>query len=224
MARAILHPVFQTVRRLYERGPANRGVAVDVDGATLGPDCSLVRRTPTGYRGLARSEAAAIQALLFGREEDPDWLFRQCGRIARALSDENVALAQIYGMSIPVAELDRPQIAKLSGIAKANFSPDQPRDAHGRWTDEGAPAASRPPELTPSIHPFSSSALPKPVSADLAETQLAADNQRENKMVADIVVRLRLSKDQRQELHREISGQGLTYQEILQLAKDMFNK
>jgi hypothetical protein len=54
--------------------------------------------------------------------------------------------------------------------------------------------------------------------------QLAADNQRQNKMVTDIVVQLRLSKDQRQELHRAISGQRLTYKEILDLAKDMFNK
>jgi hypothetical protein len=52
----------------------------------------------------------------------------------------------------------------------------------------------------------------------------AADNKRENKMVRDIQVQLGLTQSQRQQLHREITGQGYTYQEILQTAKDMFNK
>jgi hypothetical protein len=54
--------------------------------------------------------------------------------------------------------------------------------------------------------------------------QLAADNRRQNKMVRDVVVRLQLTKDQQQELHRDISGQGYTYLEILQRAKEMFGK
>jgi len=34
------------MRRLHPRGRESRGVAVDADGAMLGPDCVLVRRTP----------------------------------------------------------------------------------------------------------------------------------------------------------------------------------
>jgi hypothetical protein len=51
-----------------------------------------------------------------------------------------------------------------------------------------------------------------------------ADNQRENKTFRDIVVRLELSPSQAQQLHREISGMGYNYHEILQIAKDMFGK
>jgi len=51
-----------------------------------------------------------------------------------------------------------------------------------------------------------------------------ADNQRENKQVRDIVVKLGLSQDQAQELHRVISGMGYNYHEILEIAKDMFGK
>jgi hypothetical protein len=51
-----------------------------------------------------------------------------------------------------------------------------------------------------------------------------ADNQRENKTFRDIVVRLGLNQDQAQRLHREISGMGYNYHEILQIAQDMFGK
>ena len=57
-----------------------------------------------------------------------------------------------------------------------------------------------------------------------AELQLAADNQRENKQARDIAVKLKLTQDQAQELHRAISGQGMSYQEVLQIAIDMFNR
>ncbi|MGH7061885.1 MAG: hypothetical protein ACREFH_15965, partial [Stellaceae bacterium] len=57
-----------------------------------------------------------------------------------------------------------------------------------------------------------------------ATTLLAADNQRQNKMVRDIVVQLRLTPDQQERLHGQISGRGLVYHEILEEAKDMFDK
>src|SRR5260370_11125472 len=215
------------MRRLHPRGPSSRGMTVDVEGAMLGPDCVLVRRTPEGYRCATPEEAAGIQALLGGRVDDRDWLFRQCRRIAKALADRNIALAQIYGMGIPIIELDGGRLKKLASAArfiKANFDPDQPRDADGRWTDEGSTASGTPSAATPGMSPQSNDAVVAPGNTEPAAGQLAADNRRENKMVTDIVVQLRLSKDQRQELHRAISGQGLTYKELLDLAKDMFNK
>jgi len=47
-------------------------------------------------------------------------------------------------------------------------------------------------------------------------------NQAENKQFQDVVVKLRLTPGQAQELHREISKQGMGYHEILQVGKDMF--
>lgn len=218
-----MHPDFGAMRRLHERGPSSRGVAVDMNGATLGPNCVLVRLTAEGYRCVSRDEAATIQALVIDREDDPDWLFRQCHRIATALTEQNVALAQIYGMGIPIIELESEQLLKLANIppfVKANFNPDQPRDAHGRWTEQGGIVSEMPSMPIPRSTPGSK----VPIAPHPLPQQLAADNQRENKMVTDIIVQLRLSKDQRQILHREISGQGLTYKQILDLAKDMFDK
>jgi hypothetical protein len=52
------------LRRLYPRGPSNVGIAVDAEGAMLGPACVLVRRAGRGYRCIGRDEAAALQDYL----------------------------------------------------------------------------------------------------------------------------------------------------------------
>jgi hypothetical protein len=62
--------VDEKMRRLDSRGPASRGVVVDAEGAMLGPDCVLVRRTAAGYRCLHPAEAAAIQKAAFGSQVD----------------------------------------------------------------------------------------------------------------------------------------------------------
>ena len=213
--------------RLHPRGSASRGVTVDAEGVMLGPDCDLVRRTPAGYRCVTEVEAATIQSVLSNRVEDPDWLFWQCCRIANALDGGNIALAQIHGVQIPTVDLDSVQLEQLASIAlcvKANFDPNQPRDAHGRWTDADSSENRVPPSSVPAASPRPGHTIVTPQDGTHVTVQLAADNQRENKMVRDIVVQLRLDRAQRQQLHREISGQGYTYQEILQVAKEIFGK
>jgi hypothetical protein len=136
------------MRRLHPRGGANRGICVDAEGAMLGPDCVVVRLTARGFRGIERDHAAALQKCVLDTGREPDWLFHQSRRIAEALHNGEIALAQIYGLRIPVAELDD---QKLSRIARAGFqrayNPDEPRipkgDPHGgEWTTGGASEAS----------------------------------------------------------------------------------
>lgn len=106
----------------------------------LGPECVLVRRVSEGYRCLSPAEAAVIQGLLFGGSEDPGWLFRQCTRIAHALARGDIVMAQLYGLQIPLPDLDDgrlQQLARAAPFIKADFNPDQPRDWHGRWTEDG---------------------------------------------------------------------------------------
>lgn len=94
------------MRRLDARGPASRGIVVDAEGAMLGPSCTLVRRTAAGYRCMR--PAAAIQKAVFGAgAQEPDRLFVLSRGIAKALNDGELALAQIYGLRIPIAGLDR---------------------------------------------------------------------------------------------------------------------
>jgi hypothetical protein len=131
-------PVLENMRRLHPRGTENRGICVDTEGAMLGSDCVLVRRTSRGYRAIDREDASALQKCVFGAARDQDWLFRQCQRIADALDKGDLALAQIYGLHIPIDELDARQPARIS-LIKAGFDPDEPRipegDPHGgEWT------------------------------------------------------------------------------------------
>lgn len=133
------------LRRLHPSGPISRGLSVDTDGAMLGPDCVLVRRGPNGYLTADRAEAATIQQLVFGGDRRPDWLFDHCCRIAKALNDGQIALAQIYGVHSAPNDLDHKRQAKLAKAAiliKANFNPDQPRvpagnPDGGQWMTAG---------------------------------------------------------------------------------------
>jgi len=85
--------MLENLRRLYPRGAANRGISVDAEGAMLGPDVVLVRRTAQGYRSLRREEASALQQSLHGFDRDEDWLFDQCARIAASLDRGELWLA-----------------------------------------------------------------------------------------------------------------------------------
>jgi hypothetical protein len=138
--------MYDNMRRLHPRGAASRGICVDAEGAMLGPGCVLVRRTPSGFRGIERDAVSTIQKCVLDADHDHDWLFRQCQRIADALNNGDLALAQIYGLRIPIGDLDGPQLkplAAISGLRKVGFNPDEPRipkgdHGGGEWTDGGS--------------------------------------------------------------------------------------
>lgn len=137
--------MLQNMRRLHPRGPANRGICVDADGALLGSACVLVHRTARGFRSIERGEAAVLQKCVLGPGRDEDWLFRQSQRIADALGDGELALAQIYGLRIPVGELDDRLLRRLAkmSLGKAGYDPNEPRIPKGEpnageWASEGS--------------------------------------------------------------------------------------
>jgi hypothetical protein len=89
-----------------------------------------------------------LQKCALGPDHDEDWLFRQSQRIADALSDGEVALAQIYGLRIPVREIDDQLLQRLAkmSLGKAGYDPNEPRipkgEPHaGEWTGEGGNSA-----------------------------------------------------------------------------------
>jgi hypothetical protein len=136
--------MFENMHRLHPRGAANRGICVDADGAMLGPACVLVRRTARGFRGIERGDAAMLQKCVLDPDREEDWLYRQSQRIAEALGRGEIALAQIYGLRIPVGEFDDRKLERLAKISlgKAGYDPDEPRipkgEPHaGEWTGEG---------------------------------------------------------------------------------------
>ncbi|HEV2186850.1 MAG TPA: hypothetical protein VGR70_06560 [Stellaceae bacterium] len=149
--------------RLQPRGAANRGVAVDADGAMLGPDCPLVQRTASGFRAASREPVRDMQCILGLDKDDPNWLYAQSQRIAEALDRSEIALAQIYGLRIPVRDLDGRQLKQLGALAplaKADFNPDEPRlpagqPGGGEWTTGGEAEAAPVSELRDSQEPSS---------------------------------------------------------------------
>jgi hypothetical protein len=149
--------MFETMWRLQPRGAANRGICVDVSGAMLGPDWSLVERVAARYRVAPRDASRDVQKALLIDRDEPDWLYQQGQRIADAFNRGEIALAQIYGLRIPVSEFDGRQLKRLASIAtltKAGFNPGEPRipagePGAGEWTtggDTGAPSVGADPD------------------------------------------------------------------------------
>jgi hypothetical protein len=139
--------LFAKMRRLHERGPRSRGLAVDAEGVALGPDCVLVQRTPVGYRAMEAAHIAAIQKYVFDGDGRLGRLPTVHAAIARALDSKDLVKAQLLALAIPIDALDDRRLARLalaSAALRKDFNPDEPRNDHGRWTTgDQAPADER---------------------------------------------------------------------------------
>ena len=64
--------------------------------------------------------------------------------VAKALNEDQIGRAMVAAQQLRLPELDRDAAAKLAltDDSLAKFDPDQPRDSHGRWTDENQSEAS----------------------------------------------------------------------------------
>ncbi len=92
-----------------------------------------------------------------------------------------------------------------------DFSPDQPRDPDGRWSEvRSAKADPRAPDGTP-IALAAGGGTPR-------------GNTRQNKQVSDIARELGLTRDQRRRLHDDITGQNYNYEQVRKTALDMFGE
>jgi hypothetical protein len=159
--------MYEVMRRLHSRDTASTGITVDPDGAMLGLDCIFVRRTADGYRCVSHGEAGALQEFLFGDDMEPGWFFEQCRHITKALDNQEIALAQIFGLRIPLDGLDRERLRRLalaSPFIKANFNPDEPRipaghPGGGEWSTGDAVEAPAP---APSTGENGGAASPEP--------------------------------------------------------------
>ncbi len=133
--------IFESMRRLHDRGPACRGLVIDEEGVALGPDCTLVRRTPQGYQRINDDEIAWLACEAF----DGDIRLRRLPiiltGIAESLNANDLVKAQLLGLEIPLDELDDARLRRLALVSvhlRKDYDPNQPRDDHGRWTSAGA--------------------------------------------------------------------------------------
>ena len=141
--------IFDRVYGLSRRGGA--GLACDERGVALGP-VALVEALDRGGRRVYRlrpsEEIARTLALAYGPFA-ADALARRLAGLdvaARALEASNLALASIATALLKLPALSPEAVAKLMAEPTLKkYSPDQPRDAQGRWTDEaGATGGAAP--------------------------------------------------------------------------------
>ena len=134
------------MRRLYERGPKCRGLAVDAEGVMLGPDCVLVQRLPEGgYRGADASALALLALAVFDDDTRLRRLPLVLSGIVAALERGDLVKAQLLGLEIPIERLDEPGLERLHRAADLlKFDQNEPRDEHGQWAreDDAVPKAS----------------------------------------------------------------------------------
>jgi hypothetical protein len=132
------------MRRLHERSPHSRGLSVDSEGVTLGPDCVLVRRTDKGYERAPVGEIVDLTRSVFGRDHRLERLPIVLARITEALAAGDLVKAQLLGLEIPIHDLDDRQLMRLrrAGNLVKEYDPNQPRDERGRWASIGAAVAA----------------------------------------------------------------------------------
>jgi hypothetical protein len=134
-----------TVRQLHARGPACRGLAVDLEGVVLGTDHVLVRRTSSGYQVADFGATEWLLKTVYGDRHDTRHLLMQLDGVRRALDDGDLVKAQILGLQTRLAGIRSDDLARLDAAATLlKYDPAQPRDDIGRWTTgNGAAGAGR---------------------------------------------------------------------------------
>jgi hypothetical protein len=144
--------------------PGERGLSCTPDGVALA-GVALVRKTPAGFVPRPANEISALLKSAYG--EQPMALQLRLGAITQALNRGDFATAMIAAVHTQTPELTAEAAARLmradQELVKYNYNPEEPRDEHGRWTNDGsaAPAVvTTPPRLAdehalaPDIRPW----------------------------------------------------------------------
>ncbi|MFL5265848.1 MAG: hypothetical protein ACJ8AH_04510 [Stellaceae bacterium] len=115
---------------------ASRGVYCGREGLYLGP-VALIEESEGTYRLRPEEEIAAIFSAAYNA--CPEFADRIAGlrRIAAALQRSELAQAMISALLLRLDAVSDEGLARIEVLSKANFNPNQPRDAQGRWTPEG---------------------------------------------------------------------------------------
>jgi len=116
--------------------PGGLGLSCTYAGLSLA-GVPLLQKTKVGFAPRPASEVASLIKAAYGAEGDPIRLESSLGAIARALNSGDFARAAIAAVLTRTPELGPEAAARLAKADEelAKYSPDEPRDWHGRWTD-----------------------------------------------------------------------------------------
>jgi hypothetical protein len=114
--------------------------ALGLDCTTKGVTLAGVPLLKTDAAGLARrspDELAALLQAAYGRIVDPSAVAAGLDVVARALNAGDIGRAMVAAvrLSLPALSWDGAVRIAIADEGLAKYSPGQPRDQHGRWTD-----------------------------------------------------------------------------------------
>ena len=147
-------------------------------------------------RGSIRALAERIREKLGRAEPTLEHAQRLWERAFRAAEQH----ASLQNPSVPLPSPEPPARYSIREEIDSSHSGEYTGDATGKWDSDA----------------------PKKELVGRQKGNTPKNNQAQNKQVRDIEKKLGLTKDEVRELHDAITGQGYGYQEILDLAKDMF--
>jgi hypothetical protein len=131
------------------QAPCSLGLNCEPGGVTLA-GVPLLRRTEAGLEPRLVGEIDVLAKAAYGAALDTAALRRGLCVAAQALNDRDLGRAMMATLHLKLPELDADGARRIAAVdaVLAKYSPDQPRDWHGRWTTEGDGSGS--PSSTPS--------------------------------------------------------------------------
>ena len=142
------------------RGPDKAGLRCDAEGVSLG-GVQLLRKTVVGFAPRSTLEIDVLTKAGYGAAFDTGKLARGLEVASRALNEGDLGRAMVATLHLRLPELGAAGAERLAAVdaVLAKYSPDQPRDWHGRWTSDGA-GSGGPDETAPLKTPAACSSEP----------------------------------------------------------------
>jgi hypothetical protein len=232
------------VWRLSEPGDGNLGLACSDEGLLLGRT-PLIERRNGRFAVRERSEIERLLQRAYGAELPLERLMAGLATVASALNASDPGLARIAAVHLRIPDL--PSLTAREAmeatdilIKSADWNPAlHPRTgtppnpgwfAPGGGSDSGSPSIRIAQDDAHPDRPSQSSVggdWRRPSLQDVQENPslVVPVADRGTRQVDAVVAKLGLTPAQRRRLHEEITKQGLqTYHEVLEVAKDMFEK
>lgn len=126
-------------RFALEDEPSGLGLNCEVSRGVTLAGAPLLSKTAAGFRPRPDHEVDLLLTAAYRQEIDTGAMVRALGTVADALNCGDAELAMIAALHLRLPPLDPDGAVRLARVHDliAKYSPDQPRDWHGRWTAEG---------------------------------------------------------------------------------------
>lgn len=133
--------------KLAERRATATGVYCGKSGFFLGRSPVIEEAPGGGYRLRPAAEIVPLLAAAYQAPPDIEHCLAGLHRVVDALRSSNLPLAMIAAVQIGLPDIEDERIERLGraeALLKANYNPNEPRDAHGRWTDAESGEGGKP--------------------------------------------------------------------------------